>query len=115
MTHLAASVGSVVEGVYYEVTSGQEDGSRPGPTPYELPATAKKASAWEVGEGKDDLVLLEEDQFIRTASGLTIASRTVVNQPRLDQLVCVWGGGVHGYMCACRMILVTCCVCGTVL
>ena len=114
MTHLAASVGSVVEGVYYEVTSGQEDGSRPGPTPYELPATTKKASACEVGEGKDDLVLLEEEQFIRTASGLTIASRTVVNQPRLDQLVCVWGGGACVHVCM-QNDLVTYCVHGTVL
>ena len=89
------------------MTSGQEDGSRPGPTPYELPATTKKASACEVGEDKDGLVLLEEDQFIRTASGLTIASRTIVNQPRLDQLV---GGGGWGWVGACVHVCMCACV-----
>ena len=83
--HLSASVGSIVEAVYSEVARGQEDDSRLSPAPYELPATTVKTPADAVGDGENGLVLLEEEQFIRTASGLTIASRTTINPPKLSQ------------------------------
>ena len=90
ITHLAASVEGVGEAVYSELLP--EDDNRPSLISFSLPLSAKTASANEVEDDKKEgLILLEEEQFIRTATGLTIASRTTIKPPRLDRLVC----GVH--------------------
>ena len=92
VSHLAASVEGVGEAVYSELFPEQDDDSRPTLISFTLPLSAKTASANEVEDDKEEgLVLLEEEQFIRTATGLTIASRTTIKPPRLDRLVC----GVH--------------------
>ena len=87
VTYLAASVGGVGEAVYSELLP--VDDNRPSLISFSLPLSAKRASVNAVEDDKEGgLVLLEEEQFIRTATGLTIASRTTIKPPRLDQLVC---------------------------
>lgn len=82
-------MGSGIDAVYSEVMCGEVEDTRPNPFPYELPVTTNTASTYEFEDDRNGIVLLEEEQFIRTATGATIASRTTINRPKLGQVVCV--------------------------
>lgn len=82
-------MGSSIDAVYSEVMYGEVEDTRPNPVPYELPVTVKTASTYELEDRENGIELLEEEHFIRMATGATIASRMTINRPKLDQVVCV--------------------------